>query len=285
VVITPESAALLPGIAASGDTAAAASMRRIAQACEQSIGLHHQLVLANGLMDEVRESVGPAPHRRFVRQESQYGDLESLVLALRSLDRAGARELYFLTADAPVTPQSIRLLRTKLRASGAAMVALTGPISDAVGDVARVVQAQRDTPGAEVLAVVHQSKVDALRDDQTMSFRAFDGDQRRYTREELLGIRSVSIGAFAWQSGALRKCVDQVPYRPDGAHYWVSDLVEVLRTRRFMVRAFPIGHMDEVTQIDAEQALEKAGRACFELVDAARTLTRSRGSRATTSVE
>ncbi len=254
------------------------SMRRIAQAGEQAIGLHHQLVLANGLMDEVREAVGVASHRRFVQQESQFGDLESLVLALRTLGRASATELYFLTADAPVTPQSIKLLRTKLRASGVAMVALTGPISDALGDVARVVQAQRDTPGAEVLAVVHQSKVNGLRDDQAMSFRAFDGDQHRYTREELLGIRSVSIGAFGWQSEALRKCVDRVPYRPDCAQHWISDLVEILRARRFMVRAFPVDHADKSTQIDAELALEKARRACSELVDAARALTRSRGT-------
>ncbi len=59
VVITPEWVDSLPVLGASADRAAAANMSRIAQACEQSMGMHHQLVFANGLMDAVREAVRP----------------------------------------------------------------------------------------------------------------------------------------------------------------------------------------------------------------------------------
>lgn len=129
VVITPEWVDSLPVLGASADRAAAANMSRIAQACEQSMGMHHQLVFANGLMDAVREAVGPAPHRWFLQQESPFGGAEAVVSAVRSLSRTKATELYLLAADAPVTPQSIWLLRTKLRATGAAMVVLTRPVS------------------------------------------------------------------------------------------------------------------------------------------------------------
>jgi len=271
VVIAPESAESVPGLAAPGALATGASISRIAHACEQSIGLHQQLVLANGVMDQVRAAVGTAPHRRFVRQESQFGDLESMISALRTLGRTSASEFYFLTADAPVTPQGLGLLRMKLRATGAAMMALTGPSDDAGGAADRVVQAQLDRPGSEVLAIVAGPEIDALRDAETISFRTFDGQQHCYTREALLGIRAASVGAYGWRLEALRACVGQLAHRPgsDGRR-WVSDLVAVLRRRRFVVRAFPLDHSDHSTQTDAQQALERAGRACSELVAAAR---------------
>ncbi len=158
------------------------------------------------------------------------------------------------------------------------MVVLTRPVSGGDRETTRVVQARCDTPGAEVLAMVPQSDIESLPAGQRISFRALHGGELRYTRDELLGIRSASAGAFGWRLEALRSCVDQLPRRSDDAQYWTTHLVEALRKRRFMVRAFPVDHIDESTQMDAEQALEKAGRACSELVDAARALARPRGT-------
>ena len=263
VAIIPQTA----GPLVTGVDDIAVRMGQIGRACEQGMGRHQQLVLANGLLDEVRAAMGETPHRVFVRQESQIGGMPSIVSALQFLNGTRAGEFYCVAADAPVTPQSVRVLRTKLRSSGAAMVLLTRRIGDPDADCDRVLQAQ-DAPGAEVLAVVAQSAIAAMKPGEVVSFETHDGQYLHYAREQLLGVRYSSVAAYGWQLGPLRKHIGEIP-KVGGQASQVADLVTVLRKHRFMVRAFPMDYADQSTVLDPCDLLERAGRACSELVSVA----------------
>ncbi len=268
VVIMPQVASLPPGFWAIGAESCAASMGRIAHACEQGIGIHEQIMLADGLLDEVRAMIGEAPRRRFLRQDSQTGGITSVVSALRHLNGARAEEFYCVAADALVSTRSLRLLRAQLRSSGAAMVLLTRCSEDANAECDIVVPAQ-GVQGSEALAVIARSVIAALRPGQVMTFETHDGQRLSYTREQLLAIRDATGGAYGWQLGPLRKYIHKLAHiGGEGCH--IGDLVAVLRKHGFMVRAFPADEADQSPQLDTQEILGRAARACYELISVAR---------------
>jgi bifunctional N-acetylglucosamine-1-phosphate-uridyltransferase/glucosamine-1-phosphate-acetyltransferase GlmU-like protein len=243
-------------------------MDRIAHACEQGIGTHEQIVLADGLLAQVRAMIGEAPHRRFVRQESQTGGITSVVSALRHLNGTHAEELYCVAADASVSTRSLRLLRAKLRSSGAAMVLLTRRPEEADADCDIVVPS-RGVQGSEVLAVVSRPAIAVLRPGQVITLGTHGGQHLGYTREQLLAIRDATSGAYGWQLGPLRKYIRRLAHvNGEGCH--IGDLIAVLRKHGFMVRAFPADEADRSTQVDAQETLGRAARACYELISVAR---------------
>ena len=237
------------------------SVCRVAEACERGLGPHRQIVVVGHEGERVAAALGPAGHREFVRQEEQRGTGHALALALDHIADAGVHEVYFVCGDKPLlTAESLARLRDGFAASGAAMAFLTGEVA---GDPresrqGRVVQIHRDTPRAEVLAVVERAAIDALGEGETLSFTALGGWQQRYTRDDLLAIRDVNVSAYVWRADVLRKHIGELQACPESGEYLVTDLVRILREHRHLVRAFPVRRSEEGIGIDTQEVLQTA---------------------------
>lgn len=251
------------------------AVSRVAQTCEEGLGPHRQLVVVGHAGDQVQGVLGQAHHREFVRQHPPLGTGHALATALNTLNGTGATEVYFFCGDKPLlTAASVRRLRTRLLTSGAAMAFLTSRLQTDPRESrqGRVVQAHPGTPRAEVLAIVERATIDALGPGETLTFHSHAGEEWQFTREQLLAIPEVNVSAYAWRMAPLRECVPELRPHPCNGEYLVTDLVEALRRRRYLVRAFPVGDGAEAIGIDTQELLEKAKQAWAELRGAAVSL-------------
>jgi len=245
---------------------------RVVKACEEGLGPQRQIVVVGHMAEQVRAALGEAAHREFVHQYPQLGTGHALAVALANLNGAHSGELYFFCGDKSfLTAESVRHLRARLRTSGAAMVFLT---SEVAGDPSesrqgRVVQAYRGSPRAEVLAIIERSVIEAL-DSRKLTFESFSGELCEYTRDQLLGIRDVNVSAYGWRLEALREHVGELWQHPEKGEYFVTDLVQILRRHRYLVRAFPIANGHESIGIDSHDLLERAKEAWAELRETTR---------------
>ena len=242
---------------------------RVAKACEEGLGPHRQIVVVGHMAEQVRAALGEAPHREFVHQQPQLGTGHALMVALAGLNGTHSSELYFLCGDKPLlTAESVRRLRTKLRTSGAAMVFLTSELD---GDPqenrqGRVLQAYRGTPRAEVLAIVERAAIDAV-DGRRLAFESLNGGRCEFTREQLLDVRDVNVSAYGWRLEALGDHIGEQRQHPESGEYLITDLVEILRRHRYLVRAFSVHNGHEGIGIDTHDLLEQAKEAWAELRD------------------
>jgi len=247
---------------------------RVARACEEGLGPHYQVVVVGHEAERVRGVLGEASHREFVLQEPQLGTGHALKVALARLHSRANGEVYFFCGDKPLlAADSVRLLKARFLASGAAMAFLTSELEGDPRDSrqGRVVQMHRGTSRAEVLAIVEKAAIDAL-DGRTMSFRSLAGLQHEFGRERLLAIRDVNISAYVWRTAVLRKHIGKLRPHPESGEYLITDLVEILRRRHYLVRAFPACNGQESIGIDTRELLEKAKEAWAELRRTARPL-------------
>lgn len=248
------------------------SVCRVARACDEGLGAHRQLVVIGHEGERVRAALGEAPHRQFVRQEQPLGTGDALVQALSHLGEDRCREVYFLCGDKPlISPESLSRLQDGFRATGPAMAFLTGEVQ---GDPAesrqgRVIRVHEDTPRAQVVAIVERAAIDALGDDETISFRVSGGWQRVYTRDQLLALREVNVSAYLWRTEVLREHIGELALRPESGEYLVTDLVDIFLQHRLLVCAFPVSKSEETIGIDTPDVLAVANEAWEELQEAA----------------
>jgi len=248
------------------------SVCRVARACDEGLGAHRQLVVIGHEGERVRAALGEAPHRQFVHQEQPLGTGDALAKALSHLGEDRCREVYFLCGDKPlISPESLSRLRDGFRATGPAMAFLTGEVQ---GDPAenrqgRVIRVHEDTPRAQVVAIVERAVIDALGDDETVSFRAQGGWQRVYTRDQLLALREVNVSAYVWRTEVLREHIGELALRPESGEYFVTDLVDIFLQHRLLVCAFPVSKSEETIGIDTPDVLAVANGAWVVLQEAA----------------
>jgi len=254
------------------------SVCRVARACEEGLGRQRQLVIIGHEGERVKAALGHPAHREFVHQQQQLGTGDALAVALRHLGQhaskegaephSAAAELYLVCGDKPLlAAESLRRLREGFLASGAAMAFLIGDVGadPRASRQGRVIQAHQDTPRSEVLAIVERAAIDALADDETMSFASSAGWHYEYTRDQLLAIRDVNVSAYAWRPDVLRKHIGELKLRPENGEYFVTDLVAILLGHRYLVRAFPVGKAEEGIGIDTPEVLQVANGALAQL--------------------
>jgi len=234
---------------------------RVANACEQALGPHRQLVVIGYEGARVHAALGDAPHREFVWQQPQLGTGHALAVALERLDPDVSAALYFFCGDKPLlTAQTIKRLRTSFLESGAAMAFLAGEVHSDPREnrQGRVLQAHSGASHAEVLAIVERAAIDALADGQTMRFRSLSGSELEFTREQLLAVKEVNVSAYAWQLGAVRAHITELRPHEGNGEYFITDLVEILRRHNLLVQAFPMVSHDEGIGIDTRAGAEEA---------------------------
>jgi bifunctional UDP-N-acetylglucosamine pyrophosphorylase/glucosamine-1-phosphate N-acetyltransferase len=240
---------------------------RVADVCEEALGPHRQVVVIGHQGAHVRAVLGEAPGREYVTQEQQLGTGHALAVALAHLEHGPEREVFFVCGDRPLlTAWSLRRIRSDREASGAAMALLAGSIQ---GDAmqsrqGRVVQAHRNTPQAEVLAIIERSTIDTL-DGKALTFESSLGERHEYTREQLLAVRDVNLSAYVWPERVLREHLPKLELHPEKGEYFVTDLVAILREQRLLVRAISASVEGEGIGIDTPDLLRAARQACERL--------------------
>lgn len=231
---------------------------RVAEACDRALGPHRQVVVIGHSGAQVRAVLGEAPYRQYVTQEPQLGTGHALATAMANLEREPDREVFFVCGDKPLlSSQSLGRIREDLGTSGAAMIFLTGGLE---GDVSqsrqgRVLQAHPGTPHSEVLAVVERATIDALDEGGAIGFDSLSGERHEFTRAQLLGVQEVNLSAYIWREGILRDHLDKLQLHPGKGEYYVTDLVEILREQRQLVRAVPAFIEGEGIGIDTPEQL------------------------------
>ncbi|MFB3880106.1 MAG: NTP transferase domain-containing protein [Armatimonadota bacterium] len=233
---------------------------RVADTCAQALGPHEQVIVIGHQGAQVRAVLGEAPYRSYVIQEPQLGTGHALSAALANLEPVPDREVFLLCGDRPLlTADSLRRLRQERQASGAAMVFLVGKLrGDALESrQGRVVQAHRGTPRAEVLAIVERPTVDAL-DGRRLAFESLTGERYEFSREQLLAVREVNLSAYVWPESVLRANLGKLAVHPEKGEYFVTDLVEVLRQQRLLVRLVAASADGERIGIDTPEQLRAA---------------------------
>ena len=253
------------------------SVCRVADVCGEALGPHRQVVVIGHQGARVCAALGEAPGREYVAQEQQLGTGHALAVALAHLEHSPDREVFFVCGDQPLlTVRSLRRIRADREASGAAMAFLIGGIQ---GDTmqsrqGRVVQVYRGTPQAEVLAIVERATLDTL-DGHKLTFESSLGERHEYTRGQLLGVRDVNVSAYVWPERVLREQLPKLKWHPEKGEYFVTDLVEILREQRLLVRAISTSVEWEGIGIDTPDLLRAARRACERLQPAEEPTPRS----------
>ena len=224
----------------------------------------------------MRAALGKAPHRQYVTQEQLLGTGHALQLALSRLEGVPQRRVFFLCGDKPLlSARSLRRIEHDLDASGAAMAFLIGTIE---GEVAsnrqgRVLQARPRTPRAEALGIVERATIDAM-NGEALRFESQSGEWHTYTREQLLAVPDVNLSAYVWPEHVLRAHVGKLELHPEKGEYFVTDLVEVLRQQRLLVRAVSASVEEEGLGIDTPEQLRTAERAWRRLQPSGATANR-----------
>ena len=249
---------------------------RVADTCQQAWGPHRQVVVIGHEGARVRAALGKAPHRQYVTQEQLLGTGHALQLALSRLEGVPQRRVFFLCGDKPLlSARSLRRIEHDLDTSGAAMAFLIGTIE---GEVAsnrqgRVLQARPRTPRAEALGIVERAMIDAM-NGEALRFESQSGEWHTYTREQLLAVPDVNLSAYVWPEHVLRAHVGKLELHPEKGEYFVTDLVEVLRRQRLLVRAVSASVEGEGLGIDTPEQLRTAERAWRRLQPSGATANR-----------
>jgi bifunctional N-acetylglucosamine-1-phosphate-uridyltransferase/glucosamine-1-phosphate-acetyltransferase GlmU-like protein len=108
-----------------------------------------------------------------------------------------------------------------------------------------------------VLAIVERPTIDVL-DGQLLTFESLGGERHDYRRQQLLAVREVNLSTYVWTEGVLRAHIGKLAMHPEKGEYFVTDLVEIFREQRRLVRATSTSVEGEGIGIDTPELLRAA---------------------------
>lgn len=231
-------------------------VQRVLDALESGLGDHEQLIVIGEHGEDVRETIGEAPHRRYVVQNAPRGTGDALLTALAEVPLDADGHLYFFCGDKPLLQtRTVERFRHRFESCQAKMLFLTGRIEG--GEEAllgnrqgRVVSVEFDgSPHA--LGIVERKVIDAVDTGQT--FQLYNGVTHHFTRDSLLRIREVNVSTYAWCLPELRGLAGELSDDNAQGEFLVTDLVQTFLRAGHPVQTMALSDPWEGRGIDTVQ--------------------------------
>ena len=226
---------------------------RVADAVEKGLNSPNQVIVVGIKGAEVADAVGKKPGRVFAYQENPVlglpaGTGDAVKVGLDAFAQAPSeRNIYIFLGDMGLlTEEVVGEFRRNFESQPSDMMVLTGGYSGAIeenyyGRIVRVPAA--DAQGAasgedegKVIEIKEHKDILGL-DGQTPYQAVYNGRTYHFSRDDLLNIREINTGVFAFNEKHLRALIRQIKTDNVQGELMLTDLVHLFNREGLVVRA------------------------------------------------
>ena len=246
---------------------------RVADAIRAGLDSSDQIIVVGIKGDEVARAVGSQPGRVFAYQENPVlglpagtGDAVRVALQAFAAD-SGDRDVYIFLGDMGLlTGNVVAQFRRSFEKEACDMMVLTGtysgsPEANYYGRIVRVPPADSDgQPSGEDEGKVIEIKEhkDILGLDPAIPYEiTYNGHAYTFTRDQLLNIREINTGVFAFKEGQLRTYIHEIGTDNVQGEIMLTDLVHIFNQHDRVVRATVAASEEEILAFNVKSVLRQ----------------------------
>ena len=246
---------------------------RVALAVQEGLESPNQVIVVGIKAEEVARATGSQCGRIFAYQENlalgrTAGTGDAAQVALTAFaEGAEDRDIYIFLGDMGLlTSGAVGQFRRDFTATSCDMMVLTGSYSGPIeqnyyGRIVRVPAADSDgNPTAEDLGKVIEIKEhkDIVELDPASPYKViYKGRSYAFTRDQLLGIREINTGVFAFKERQLRRYIHEIKTDNVQGELMLTDMVHILNSHGRVVRAMQAANEEEILAFNNKSVLSQ----------------------------
>jgi len=235
---------------------------RVAQAVQQGLDSPNQIIVVGIKGADVARATGAQPGRVFAYQENPVlglpaGTGDAVRVGLQAFPEANLdRAVYIFLGDMGLlTDKVVAQFRQSFEKDPCDMMVLTGLYSgpaetNSYGRIVRVpaTDATLAPSGDDRDKVIEiREHKDILGLDPAAPYQAvYNGRTYAFTQRQLLDIREINTGVFAFQEAALRTYIQQIDTDNVQSELMLTDLVQIFNQHQLVVRAAVADSEEEI---------------------------------------
>ena len=246
---------------------------RVADAVQVGLDSPNQVLVVGIKAVEVAGATGTRPGRIFAYQENPVlglpaGTGDAVRAALQAFPSADQnRDVYILLGDMGLlTEGAVSQFRREFERNPCDMMVLTGWYSGPVeqnyyGRILRVPAADRggQASGADQDKVIEiKEHKDILELEADTPYETLYNERPyAFTREELLGVREINTGVFAFKEQELRTHIREIKTDNVQGEVMLTDLVDIFNRHGRVVRAMQAASEEEILAFNVKSVLQQ----------------------------
>ncbi len=246
---------------------------RVALAIQDGLESPNQIIVVGIKAEDVARATGKKPGRVFAYQANPVlglpagtGDAVRVALAAFADSREN-RDVYIFLGDMGLlTGKAVEQFRRDFENNPCDMMVLTGAYSGPVeqnyyGRILRVPAADQDgNPSAadqdKVIEIKEHEDILGL-DPETPYAVVYNGRTYSFTRANLLEIREINTGVFAFKEKQLRTYIPEIQTDNVQGEVMLTDLVQIFNNHGKVVRAVQAASEEEILAFNVKSVLQQ----------------------------
>ena len=242
------------------------SVWRVCGAAVRGLGSDNQIIVLGKKANDVVKALGKRKNRVFVYQEEQNGTGDAVRTAL---DYAGIADyegdVYIFPGDMGLlSDHTVDNFKKCFREFGCDMLVMTGQYEGKSEDnyYGRILKSSLSD---EVIEIKEHKDILAMKENSSYS-TLFRGNEERFTKQQILGIREFNTGVYALKIASLKRFISAI--RPNNVQreIYITDLIKIFNDNGLRVCSAPVTNNSLVVAFNVKSVLKRMHETFRSLV-------------------